>query len=616
MTVLMSTPVRVADYIMSAIAGAGVKHVFLLPGGGAMHLVDALGQNPDLEYVPNHHEQACSIAAEAYGRITENIGAALVTTGPGATNAITGVAGAWIESTPLLVVSGQVKRADLCGDSGLRQRGVQEVGIVEMVRSVTKYAVTVDDPAMIRFHMEKALHLARSGRQGPVWIDVPLDVQASLVIPEQLPSFVAEETPADGITREALAAGAQDTLRLLANSKRPLLLAGHGIRLSGAAASFAAQIESLGIPVVTTWNAMDLLPHDHPLNVGKPGVVALRAPNFAIQNCDLLISVGCRLDHVITAYNPKGFARRADKVVVDIDPAELAKLDLEGGLTAICADAGDFLAELSRQQTARNLPNWSDWQQQCQSWKQRYPLLEGAPFPTQGQISHYHLADALSAALPAGATIATGSSGLGVEAFYTAFRNKPGQRVFLTSGLGSMGYGLPAAIGACMARERQKTILIESDGSLQLNLQEMATIAGLQLPIIIFIMNNAGYASIRNTQRNYFNGRYVATGEDSGLHLPAARSIAQAYGIPALQISDVSQLKPGLEEALAHPGPFLCEILLQPDETLWPKVAALPQADGSMLSMPLEDMSPLLSLEQLQSEMLIPLAEASIKARS
>jgi acetolactate synthase-1/2/3 large subunit len=615
----MSHSVRVADYIMSAVAGAGVRHVFLLPGGGAMHLVDALGQNPDLTYVPNHHEQACTIAAEAYGRVNENLGVALVTTGPGATNAITGVVGAWIESTPLLVISGQVKRADLLGDSGLRQNGVQEVGIVAMVESVTKYAVTVDDPAQIRFHMEKALHLARSGRQGPVWIDVPLDVQASLVEPERLPGFTPAESVPAGTNAAAevseLSANVAKTLARLATAKRPLILAGHGIRLAGAAQDFQALVETCGIPVVTTWNALDLLPSTHRLNVGKPGVVALRAPNFALQNCDLLISVGCRLDNVITAYNPQGFARAADKVVVDIDPAELAKLDLCGQITPICADARAFLAELARQRSDHIFPAWNDWQKTCQDWKQRYPLLEGTPFPESGPISHYQLADALSEALPEEATIATGSSGLGIEAFYTAFRNKRGQRVFLTSGLGSMGYGLPAAIGACMARDKSKTILIESDGSLQLNVQEMATIAGLHLPIIMFIMNNNGYASIRNTQRNYFQGRYVATGPDSGLHLPDAQNIAQAFGIAAMQISAIADLPSGLEKALAHPGPLVCEILLQPDEMLWPKVAALPQANGSMLSMPLEDMSPLLSLEQLSAEMLIPLHPASLAAR-
>lgn len=602
---------RVADYIMSAVAAAGVKHAFLLPGGGAMHLVDALGLNPDLSFVPNHHEQASVIAAEAYGRIAENLGVALVTTGPGATNAITGVTGAWIESTPLLVISGQVKRADRIGDRGVRQGGVQEVDIVSLVEPITKYAVTVDDPKLIRMHLEKALYLARHGRQGPVWIDVPLDVQASQIDPTALPGWTP---PAEDADTSAARQGVAQLLSMLATAQRPLIVAGHGIRLSGAGKDFQPLVERFGIPVVSTWNAMDLLPFDHPLTVGKAGGVALRAANFAIQNCDLLIAIGSRLDHVITAYNPRNFARAAKKLVVDIDPAELNKLDMPD-MTPVVADAKDFLAELDEQSCSKTFPDWASWRDRCKSWKQRYPVLDGGNFPATGPISHYRLADALSEAVPENTLFVTGSSGLGVEAFYTVFRNKPGQRLFLTSGLGAMGYGLPAAIGACIANEKRKTLLIESDGSLQLNVQELATIAGQKLPLIIFIMNNQGYASIRNTQRNYFEGRYVATGPEGGLNMPDIRALANAYGIPSMTIETSEALDAGLREALAQPGPFLCEVKLIADETLWPKVAAIPQPDGSMLSMPLEDMSPLLPLEQLQEEMLIPLHPASLAAR-
>jgi len=609
----MGASVRVADYIMSALAEAGVRHVFLLPGGGAMHLVDALGLNPDIEYIPQHHEQACAIAAEAYGRMTENIGVALVTTGPGATNAITGIVGAWIESTPMLVISGQVKRADRIGNRGVRQMGVQEVDIVRLVESVTKYAVTVDDPKQIRFHLEKALHLARNGRQGPVWLDIPLDVQASQVDPDQLARYEGAYDEAASTT--VLQPAIEQTLSLLKQAQRPLLLAGHGIRLAGGTDAFRRTVETLGIPVATTWNALDLLPHDHPLQVGKPGVVALRAPNLAIQNADLLIAVGCRLDNVITAYNPRNFARTADKIVVDIDPAELAKLDM-GKTTTVCADARDYLEALGHAWGEQaHQTRWNAWRERCLDWKNRYPVLDGGAFPTSGAISHYHLADALSNELPADTPITTGSSGLGIEAFYTVFRNKPGQRVFLTSGLGAMGYGLPAATGACLAKNRQKTILIESDGSLQLNIQELATIAGLKLPIIIFIMNNGGYASIRNTQRNYFEGRYVGTGPEAKLTLPDLQAICRSYGIASNRIHDVAELQAGIRDALAHPGPFLCEVMLMPDESLWPKVAAIPQPDGGMLSMPMEDMSPLLPLEQLEAEMQGPLSPASIAAR-
>ena len=306
---------RVADYIADFVARLGVGHFFLLPGGGAMHLIDAMGKQPDLQAVPCLHEQACAISAEAYARINENIGVAVVTTGPGATNAITGVAGAWIESVPLMVISGQVKRADMMDGAPVRQKGVQEVDIVSMVKPITKYAVTVRDPEDIRRVMEKAVHLARSGRCGPVWIDVPLDVQGAPIDPTQLAA--ADDLEPVGSVCDQVAL--QQVARLLREAKRPLILAGHGVRLSGAADLFREVIESLDVPVVTTWNALDLLPYDHPLLVGRPGVVALRAPNFAVQNCDLLIAIGSRLDNIITAYDPRGFAREASKVMVDID---------------------------------------------------------------------------------------------------------------------------------------------------------------------------------------------------------------------------------------------------------------------------------------------------------
>jgi acetolactate synthase-1/2/3 large subunit len=575
-----------------------------------MYLVDALGLNPNMDYVPNHHEQACSIAAEAYARVNENLGVALVTTGPGATNAITGVVGAWIESVPMMVISGQVKRADMLGNSGVRQMGPQEVDIVTMVKSVTKYAVTLDDPLQVRYHLEKALMLARDGRQGPVWLDVPLDVQASQINPDELVGYV----PAPQMALLQPEAGKVDQiLALLEHAERPLILAGHGIRLAGAAEQFRNLYEQLNIPVVTTWNAMDLIPHAHPLCVGKPGVVALRAPNFAIQNCDLLIAIGSRLDNVVTAYNPKNFARTAKKVVIDIDANELAKLDMVIDVP-MQADAGYAIdALLARMSTHQ--PKRKDWLARCQSWKQRYRVMDGAPFPTEGPISHYQFSDVMSDEIAEDMLIVTGSSGLGVEAFYTAFRNKPGQRVFLTSGLGSMGYGLPAAIGACLSAGETRMVAIESDGSLQLNIQELATLRGLNLPIILFIMNNQGYASIRNTQRNYFQERYVATGPEGNLTLPDLQEIAQAYGIPSMRIDDVTTLQSGMRTALSQPGPFICEVMLMPNETLWPKVAAIPQPDGTMISMPLEDMSPLLPLEQLQSEMHGELQPASMKAR-
>lgn len=602
----MPTPYRVADYIADFVESLGVSHVFLLPGGGAMHLNDAVGKHPRLEVVACHHEQAAAIAAEAYGRIQQNIGVAMVTTGPGATNAVTAVAGAWIESVPLLVLSGQVKRADLLRGSPLRQKGVQEVDIVSIVRPITKYAVTVERPEDIRRELERATFLARTGRAGPVWIDVPLDVQGAPIDPTSLEGWQSDAAVAPVIDTAQLA----QIRTLLENAERPLILAGHGVRLSGAAAAFRDWVEAMGVPVVTTWNALDLLPYDHPLYVGRPGVVALRAPNFAVQNADLLIAIGSRLDNIITAYAPRDFARHARKVVVDVDAHEIAKLDMPIDV-AITSDAGDFIRALNTSARCER----PQWLARCADWKARYGVNDGQPFPTQGAISHFHFADALSDAVPADTLVSTGSSGLAVEVFYTVFRNRPGQRVFLTSGLGAMGYGLPAAIGACLANGRRPMVAVESDGSLQLNLQELATLRGQNLPICLVVMNNGGYASIRNTQRNYFESRFVGTGPEAGLWMPDLQELARTYELPYLRISDAAELVVGLAQAVTAPRPMIVEVMLQHDEVLAPKVAAVPQANGSMASMPLEDMSPLLPLEQLQAEMLTPLSPASLVVR-
>jgi len=604
---------RVADWIMKRLADEGLRHMFLLPGGSAMYLNDALACEPRITPVPCHHEQACGIAAEAYGRTghpdNPGFGVALVTTGPGATNVITPVAGAWIDSIPMLVLSGQVKRADRLAGRPLRQGGVQEVDVIPMVKGITKYATTLDDPQQVRIQVETALQKMRSGRPGPVWIEVPLDVQGAQIDPDMLPDAldVADTVPLPdpAQTRRVLA--------LLAAAERPLILAGHGVRLSGAAESFRKLIETWQVPVVSTWNALDLIHHAHPLYVGSPGVVALRAPNFAVQNCDLLIAIGCRLDNIITAYNPGNFARAARKVVVDVDKAELDKpgMEIEEKVHGDAAVVINAWLDAGCSSTVDR----SAWLARCQDWKARYPVNDGKPFDSSESISHYQFVDALSDAIPENTLIATGSSGLAVEAFYSTFRSKPGQRVFLTSGLGSMGYGLAAAIGACLGNSKQRTVAVESDGSLMLNLQELATLRGLDLPITLIVMDNQGYASIRNTQRNYFESRYIATGANSGLHMPDLGAVAEAIGIRCFSIESLEELKASLQQAIQTEGPTLCIVRLVTDESLWPKAAAIPQTDGTMLSMPLEDMTPLLPIDALEHEMLIPLMPQSYHAR-
>lgn len=606
----MST-VRVADYLMARLAEAGARQVFLLPGGGAMHLNDALACEKRLEPVPCHHEQACGIAAEANGRVGgPPFGVALVTTGPGATNVITPVAGAWIDSLPLLVVSGQVKRADRLAGRPLRQGGVQEVDIVPMVASVTKYAAMVESPDRIRYHVDRALHEMLTGRPGPVWLDVPLDVQAAMIDPATLAGWTP---PASGASVPE--SSVADLRALLARAKRPLVLAGHGVRVAGAADALRRMAEGAQVPVVTTWNALDLLPWEHPLLVGRPGVVALRAPNFAVQNCDLLIAIGCRLDNVVTAFDPKAFAARATKVVIDVDPNELAKHG-DIGAQVVTADAKAFLDAWNAAGTIADTTDRAAWRTRCADWKARYGIGDGQPMGATGEISHYRFVDAISDAIEPDRLVVTGSSGLAVEVFYSVFRNKPGQRVFLTSGLGAMGYGLPAAIGACLGAGRRHTICVEGDGSLQLNLQELSTLKQLDLPIVLVVMNNRGYASIRNTQRNYFSSRFIGTGPEANLGMPDLVRLAESLGIPAMRIERAEDLAAGLARAVRERGPFVCDVVLSSSETLAPKVAAIPQPDGSMLSMPLEDMSPLLPLDELTREMGGAADPRSVRARA
>ena len=604
---------RVADWIMKRLADEGLRHMFLLPGGGAMYLNDALACEPRITPVPCHHEQACGIAAEAYGRTghpgNPGFGVALVTTGPGATNVITPVAGAWIDSIPMLVLSGQVKRSDRLAGRPLRQGGVQEVSVIPMVSGITKYAISLDDPQQVRVHLETALQKMRNGRPGPVWIEVPLDVQGAQIDPDLLPYALNHE---DTIPRPD-AEQTKRVLTLLSAAERPLVLAGHGVRISGAADAFRNLVETWQVPVVCTWNAIDLIPHDHPLYVGSPGVVALRAPNFAVQNCDLLIAVGCRLDNIITAYNPESFARAANKVVVDVDQAELNKPGMQVA-EKVHGDASQVINAWLSSGYSPEVHRIA-WIDQCQDWKARYPVNDGKPFEVSECISHYQFVDALSNEIPENTLIATGSSGLAVEAFYSTFRSKAGQRVFLTSGLGSMGYGLAAAIGACLGNGRQHIVAVESDGSLMLNIQELATLKGLGLPITLIIMDNKGYASIRSTQRSYFDSRYIATGASSGLYMPDIQALANAIGIHCISITSNDDIRHGLQKSLQTVGPTICLVHLKSDESLWPKAAAIPQDDGTILSMPLEDMTPLLPLEVLRSEMLHDLSPASRKAR-
>ncbi len=591
---------KLSDYVMQTIASRGVKHVFMLPGGGAMHLNDSLGRCEGLEFVCNLHEQAAAIAAEAYAKVTGGLGVAQVTTGPGATNAVTGVVGAWQDSTPCLFVSGQVKRADMKGSTGVRQMGVQEVDIVSIVSSVTKYAITVTDPQTIRYHLEKALYLATAGRPGPVWIDIPLDVQAATIDPGSLPGFEPDAPNVDSTLPKDVA----QVIELLNSAERPVLLIGNGVRLARAESRLLALIDRLGIPVLTTWLAIDLVHDDHPLFAGRPGTVAPRGANFTLQNCDLLLSIGARLDLVLTAFSHEKLARGARKVMVDIDPAEIGKMKTRIDVP-VCADAGAFITELERQSDRIVSRDRSDWVSRTQEWKDRYPIvLEEHRDPTK-LISVYHLADVASRVLEEGATIVSGSSGAGIEIFLLVLRVRRGQRVIHTTALGAMGFGLPAAIGASLGRDRGPVFCVDGDGGFQLNIQELATVARLDLPIKFFILSNEGFSSIRTSQQQWF-GRLVAADDTSGLTFPNVRRVAEAYGIRTAVLDDPSTLEAGLRSVLAMPGPVVCEVMTIPDETRAPRVSSSQRPDGSMVSRPLEDMWPFLDREEFRANMIVP----------
>ena len=381
----------------------------------------------------------------------------------------------------------------------VRQKGVQEVDIISMVKKITKFSYTVKKKEEIKSVLDKAFYYSKKNRPGPVWIDIPLDIQGAPIKSSALKGWNGYNKKQSKIISNIKI---KKINKLISESKRPIILAGHGVRLSGNTNLFTQVVNKLGIPVVTTWNAMDLLPYNHKLNIGRPGVVALRAPNFAIQNSDLLISIGSRLDNIITAFDSKNFAKKKKKIIIDIDKNEINKLDMKIDLKINC-DAKLFLNKIFNMKNLNN-SNFKNWQKKCLYWKKKYTINDGKPFKKNNKINHYEFIDSLSNLLPKNIIISTGSSGLGIEVFYSVFKNKIGQRVFLTSGLGSMGYGLPSSIGACFANNKKPMILLEGDGSLQLNMQEMAVISQFKLPICIIIMNNKGYASIRNTQKNYW----------------------------------------------------------------------------------------------------------------
>ena len=608
---------KLSDYVLQFVADLGIKDLFLVTGGGAMHLNESLSRETRIRPICNSHEQASAICAEGYAKATNGLGVCMVTTGPGGTNAVTGVAGAWLDSTPTLFLSGQVKRPDRMFDAatgkplGMRQLGVQEVDICAIVAPITKYAVTVLVPEDIRYHLEKAVFLALNGRPGPVWIDIPLDVQATPLDESSLRSFDPKEL--GGLTNLTgtanIPAEVARVIEAFNASERPLLFAGNGIRLARAEAEFEELRRYLGVPTVATWCAADLVPSDDPTYVGRPGSVAARGANFALQNCDLLLAIGVRLDFAITGYAPQNLAREAHKIAVDIDPAELQKLHpyLE---QPICADARAFLTELLKHKDQLKPRNIKLWLDRCADWKTRYPVVTDEHRKPEGLVSIFNLAEVLGTEVKPEDRLVVGNSGSGIEIYLLACPTLHSQRLFHTAGLGSMGYAIPMAIAVAIANPGREVIAVDGDGGFQFNIQELETIHRLQLPIKFFVLNNNGYSSIRASQKAYFGEDRIGADRATGLTIPDLSKVGASYGLGTHIIPDQTDLRAEVRHVLDMPGPVVCDVIVLPDEVRAPRLQSYQKPDGSFVSKPLEDLFPFLPREEFLANMIVkPLPE-------
>lgn len=603
---------RLADYVADFLAARGVTDVFSVVGGGAMHLNDALGHNPRLHVTYNHHEQACAIAAEAYARLENKIAAVCVTTGPGGTNALTGVVGGWLDSIPMFIVSGQVRYDTTARyalqytGTPLRAMGDQEYDITKSVQYMTKFAAMLENPKDIRYLLEKAWHLATTGRPGPVWLDIPVNFQGGHIETDELRGYDPAEDdaqlppPVDDATIRTI-------LEKIKNAKRPVFHAGYGIRLSGGYAAFRSVAEKLNIPIVTYWNAVDLIEDDNPLYCGRAGNMGDRPGNWAIQNADLILAVGTRISIRQVGYNWKTWARAAEVIMVDIDQAELKKPTLHVEMP-VWADAKDFLTKLDKVAEAP-VNAGGEWLATCQRWKRDYPAVLPRQREENGETANvYAFVRYLSSRLPENSLTAV-SNGACCVVGNQAYVIQKGSRMANNSAIASMGYGLPAAIGTCIGGGRRQTICLEGDGSIMMNLQELQTILTNKLPIKIFLINNNGYHSIRLTQNNLFKEHCkVGIGPESGdLSFPEFEKLAKAFGYPYYSAHSNAEMKQAVDTVLALDGPAFCEIFTDTKQVWEPKSSTKRLPDGTLVSPPLEDLAPFLPREELEKQMFIPL---------
>lgn len=592
--------VKVSDLIAEFFELQDMRHVFGIIGAGNAHLFDSIGSRDATEIVCVHHEQAATMAVQTYYRTSGRITAALLTTGGGSTNGFTGVVSAWMDSIPCLIVSGNENSRFTHADNPLRIWGVQGYDSIAAVEKVTKYAARVTDPLRVIYELEKAYHIAGHGKPGPVWLDIPMDIQSSLVDPDQVAHFVPEpEPPAD------LAGVAAEVAALLRKAERPVLWLGNGIRLAGAGDRATAFVDRLGVPTLVSWAGIDLVPSDHPLVFGRAGVYGQRAGNFVLQNADLVIAVGTRLAIPQVGYVLDEFARAAALVVVDIDAAETAKHGARVALP-ITADAGAFMAALDAALAADPVPPPAAWIERCEGWRARYPWVDAEHADQPPFINSYRFMERLNGQLKPDQVIVT-DMGTALLSGHQVLRTGPGQRLMTSTGLGEMGYGLPGAIGASFARDRGEVLCLNCDGGMMMNLQELQTVVHHGLPIKLIIFNNDGYLMIKHTQTNLFAGRGVGVDRKTGVSCPDFSALAGALGMPAYQIRSWEDFDTVMPKVQAETGPVICEVFMHPKQLFVPKLSLAARPDGTIVSPPIEDLSPLLPRDEMRENMIVGL---------
>lgn len=593
--------IKVTDFIANYLKEAGAEYVFMVTGGGAMHLNDSLGR--ELKFICNHHEQACAIAAEGYSRTNNKLAVVNVTTGPGGLNALNGVMGQWTDSVPVLYLSGQVKfetTIHSCPEiKGLRQLGDQEVDIIKIVEPITKLAYSVTKAEDIKYYLQKAIHEATTGRPGPVWLDIPMNVQGALVNEAELRGF---ESPAD-VKKNISGATIDGIVEKLKGAKRPVILAGHGIRISGGLNAFHQLLETCNIPVVTTFNGMDVIGEDHKNYIGRFGTLGNRAGNFTVQNADVLITLGTRNNIRQVSYNWEYFAREAYKIIVDIDEAELSKPTVKPDLP-VCADAKVFITQLADRLKDSIKKDHTDWLSWAKERKDKYPSVLPEYHQQNKGVHPYVFMEALGNNLPPDSLCVT-ADGTACVAPFQAMPIKNNARIFWNSGCASMGYDLPAAIGACVANHFNDVICLAGDGSLQMNIQELQTVIHHQMPLKIIYLNNDGYISIKQTQDGFFGGHRVGSDPKSGVSFPNILKLGEAYGFKTHSIDSHKDLDKELSVVFSHKGPLICEVILTEDYKFLPKVSSKKLDDGRMVSAPLEDLAPFLDREEFRSNLFI-----------